>query len=196
MSVQIVEIKKADADQQIVYGEVYIPEVPDAHGEFMTSETIQKMAHEFLRNLRVHNIDTEHDNIENGSYVIESFIARKGDPDFIEGAWVVGVKIVDTEVWGKVRKGELNGFSIQAKVLKTPREVEVEVPEYVQGGTEDAADGHNHTFTVYFSEDGRFMGGSTDVVAGHSHDIKRGTVTELADDHSHRFAFVELWIEQ
>src|SRR4051812_1507718 len=90
-----VDIKKTDDERQLVYGEVYIPMVPDTHGDFMTAPNIEKAAHDFLRRGNVKSIDTEHNLDDNGSEVVESFIARSGDPDFIEGAWVVGVHIVD-----------------------------------------------------------------------------------------------------
>jgi hypothetical protein len=36
-----------------------------------------------------------------------------------------------------------------------------------------------------------FLGGETDTVDGHSHQIVRGTVTEEADGHTHRISHVE-----
>ena len=103
-------IKKADDELQIVYAEVYAPNIPDSQGEFMQPTTIRKMAHSFLAKGFVNQIDTNHDNVTNGSYVVESFIARKNDPDFIEDSWVVGVHVPDSDLWAKIKKGELNGF--------------------------------------------------------------------------------------
>src|SRR5690606_23799098 len=88
--------------QQIVYGEVYAPGQVDSHGDFMTAKTIEAMAQRFLKSGLVKNIDTEHDLQQNGSEVVESFIARKGDPDFAEGAWVLGVHVSDPQLWAKV----------------------------------------------------------------------------------------------
>ena len=48
----VVEFKKSDAKQQIVFGEVYVPDRRDTDGNFMTAETIEKMAHDFLANKR------------------------------------------------------------------------------------------------------------------------------------------------
>ena len=42
-------IRKTDDELQIVYGEVYAPNVPDVHGEFMTPVEVRKMAHRFLQ---------------------------------------------------------------------------------------------------------------------------------------------------
>lgn len=100
------------AAKQIVYGEVYVPGELDSHGDFMRAETIEKMAQQFLRSGLVKNIDTEHDMQPNGSEVVESFIARKGDPNFTEGAWVLGVKVNDPQLWAAVQSGEINGFSM------------------------------------------------------------------------------------
>ena len=42
----LVDFKKSDAKQQIVFGEVYVPNRRDTDGNFMTAETIEKMAHD------------------------------------------------------------------------------------------------------------------------------------------------------
>lgn len=190
-----VQIKKADCDLQIVYGEVYTPDVPDSQNEFMTSEGIREMAHNFMKSMRVDKVDTQHDNVVNGSYVVESFISREGDPDFIPNSWVVGVKCSD-EIWDKVKKGEINGFSMEAMVQQVPRVVEMIIPEFVTGGT-DVVSGHSHTFKVTFDDDGMFGGGVTSTVtledgSGHFHNIRKGTITDDSEGHHHRFSFVEL----
>ena len=77
---KIVEFKKSNAKKQIVYGEVYVPNVKDTDGNFMTAETIEKMAHDFMKNSRNTQIDKNHDGYKDKGYVVESFIARKGDP--------------------------------------------------------------------------------------------------------------------
>ena len=108
----IVEIKKSDDEKQIAYGEVYVPEQRDTDGNWMTAATIEKMAHDFMENLRNTHIDKNHDGETDKGTVVESFIVRKGDPDYTEGAWVVGVHVQDKDIWDQVKKGELTGFSI------------------------------------------------------------------------------------
>lgn len=183
-------IKKADDEQQIVYAEVYVPNVPDAHGDFMTTETVRNMAYDFMKKGITSQIDTNHDNVTNGSAVVESFIARKDDPDFIEASWVVGVHVPDPAVWELIKTGELNGFSIEALVTKVPTVMTIEVPDVVNGGT-DTIDGHFHSFRVHFDEDANFLGGITAVANGHQHKIKKPSVTEEAEGHTHRFSFLE-----
>lgn len=183
-------IKKLDEELQLVYGEVYAPGFPDAQGDFMTSETIRKMAHRFMEQMRVAQIDRNHDSKTVEATVVESFIARKGDPDFIADAWVAGVHIRDAEVWDSVKKGDINGFSVEGGAIGRNTEIEIEVPEQLGGATNEV-EGHEHRFTVFFDDEGQFLGGHTDEVNGHSHQIVKGTVTEQAAGHRHRFSYYE-----
>lgn len=177
--------------KRMVWAEVYAPNRPDTDGEWMSAETIEKMAYAFMRSQRTKKVDVQHDNGEyDGIDIIESFVARKGDPDFIEGSWVVGVHINNDDIWSQVEKGEINGFSVEALVTKRTGEVEVEIPPVVTGRTTKSED-HEHTFMVAYDDEGRFLGGKTDVVDGHMHVIKNGTITEEAKGHMHRYSAVD-----
>ena len=183
--------KALNDDEHLVYGEVYAPLRPDSDGDIMDADTIKKMAHDFLRTHKLDQIDVQHDNNLNpGASVVESFIARKGDDTFIEGSWVVGVHIPDADTWNKVKKGEINGFSIEALVTKTPQTLEVELPPVINGITTKSED-HEHQFFVTFDGNGAFMGGRTNIEKGHFHTIRAGTITDTAQDHNHKFSFVE-----
>lgn len=188
-------VKKSDEEKRLVYAEVYAPiekGMPDSDNEFMTAETIEAAAHSFLRNMRLDQIDVEHDNrVVEGCCVVESFIARKGDPDFIEGSWVVGVYVPDDETWQKIKNQELNGFSLEAMVHKVPGELEMDIPPVLSGKT-DSVEDHTHEFFVSYDEEGNFLGGKTSVNMGHSHNILRGTITEVSKGHAHKFSYIEL----
>lgn len=184
-------IKSDNPDKRLVAACVYAPNMPDADGEFMLPEAIEKMAHEFISNGKVRQIDVQHNNkVVKGASVVESFIARAGDNDFIEGSWVVAMKIDNDDVWAAIKKGEINGFSIEALVTKTPTTLEFDIPPVVQGLT-TKSDDHEHTFFVAFDPQGKFCGGRTTVEKGHFHTIRAGTVTEKELGHNHRFSFVE-----
>jgi len=184
-------ITKADEDQHLVWGVVYAPNVPDSDGEFMDAETIRKMAYDFMREMRNDQVDVQHTNqIPEDTRIVESFIVRKGDPDFPEGAWVACAHIPDPVTWDKVKKQQINGFSIEAHVHKESVAVEVDLPTTMQGTTHKSED-HAHTFYVTYDEQGRFIGGRTDNTNGHHHIIKRGTLTEEANGHAHRFSHLE-----
>jgi|Cruoilmetagenom7_1024161.scaffolds.fasta_scaffold01557_2 hypothetical protein len=184
-------IRKTDDELQIVYGEVYAPNVPDVHGEFMTPVEVRKMAHRFMSKGILEAIDTNHDNELNGSMIVESFIARVDDPIFISESWVIGMHVPDDDMWLKIKDGEINGFSIEALVHLDERIVELEIPEVLKGDTSDV-DGHVHKFEVRFDGEGNFVGGKTSLVDGHRHSILRGTVTEETNGHTHRYSIAEL----
>jgi hypothetical protein len=189
----VVAIKKTDAELQVVWGEVYAPGYPDSQGDFMQPASIREMAWGFMKKQALHKIDVQHSQQESGSYIVESFIAREGDPLFIPGAWVVGVKIPELAIWALVKSGELNGFSLDGFGLRTETTLEIELPDSLDGETDDVA-GHRHAFTVRFGAGGAFLGGETGPGPdGHVHKIARGTLTEPAGSvpHSHRFSFVE-----
>lgn len=195
------EIRKFDEDLQIVYGEVYAPSgVPDSQGDVMSAEAIRKMAHKFLADMRVDQIDVNHDHSMTGANVVESFIAQKGDSNFIEDSWVVGVHVPDPTLWKRIKSGDLNGFSMEASVIARKVKLEVDIPAEVHGETM-VAEGAKHRFVVFFDEDGNFLGGRTtdDIEVGHGHQILNGTTTEPADGapdgHVHRFSFLEFMLD-
>lgn len=188
----MVAMRKADDELQMVWGEVYAPNFPDSQGDFMTPDTIRKMAHDFMKSGNLDSVDTNHDQKKNGSLVVESFIARDNDPDFIPGSWVVGIHIPEPTVWQLVKSGELNGFSMEGRGVRVDKEIEVYMPELLTGETMAHDDGHIHSFYVKFDDNGKFLGGYTGPGPdGHSHVITKGTRTDDASGHTHRFSFVE-----
>jgi hypothetical protein len=181
-----IQFKSKDAKKQIVYGEVYAPDVIDTHGHCMLAEDVEKMAHEFMSDSRNRFIDVMHNNVLIDAVAVESFIAKSTDKDFAEGAWVLGVKINDSKVWAAIEKGELNGYSMEVlSHLKTIKAT-IELATETFGFTEVNND-HTHAFYVKFSEDGKVIGGYTSEDNGHTHEIKYGTATEIAEDHAHRY---------
>jgi hypothetical protein len=186
-----VSLKIASEELHIVWGEVYIPDIPDSDGDFMDEVTVRNMAYQFMRDKKLASIDIEHNNVlVNGATVVESFVARENDPDFIPGSWVVGMYVPDDVIWDKIKKREINGFSIEALVKRSPVEVEIELPPVISGVTKQEQN-HSHKFYVSYDSEGNFLGGRTDDFNGHYHDIKRGTITEKAEGHNHLFAYVD-----
>lgn len=182
-------------EQRLVYGEVYSPLHVDTDMETMTAEDIQAAAHSFLASGRVNKIDVGHDGVESGCLVVESFIARKQDPDgFIEGAWVLGV-LVAPQYWDQVKSGELNGFSFAGSVEKVPVTAKVVVARKMMGRTEMSSKGllppHDHPVEIDFSESGRVLSGVTGKTLDHVHTVGKATATDRAMDHSHRLILIE-----
>jgi hypothetical protein len=180
--------KKADDELQIVWGEVYAPMVPDSQNDFMRAEEILKAAYSWMAKSNTRCIDMEHDGSVVNAVVVESFVAREGDPVFLPGAWVIGVHVPEPGLWAMVKKGDFNGFSMAGAAVRHDS-VEMEIPAEVSGVTKADA-GHTHDFSVAYAPNGEFIGGVTDEVDGHYHVIKNGTVTEEAGGHHHVFDYV------
>ncbi len=196
MRSQFIPIKKFDDELQIVYGEVYAPNIPDSQGDFMTQVEVRKMAHTFLTSGLLDNIDQQHDNEKTGACVVESFISRKEDPDYQDESWVVGVHIPDGVLWSKVKSGEINGFSFEGLVRSTKAIIAMELPEKIEGRTM-MSEGHDHLYTVEIGDNGEFLGGGTmEDNSGHRHKLSKATVTDPPDGeengHTHRYSFTDV----
>ena len=116
-----ISIQKYDEEKGIVYGAVYSPDIPDAHNDFMTTEEIEKTCHNFAKNLRLANIDKEHNFQKAKAHVVESFILKGTHPDYPnvpEGSWAIAVKVEDEELKSQVKKGEFRGFSMAGKAIR------------------------------------------------------------------------------
>lgn len=193
MNQTFVPIKKFDSARQMIWTEVYVPMVPDSQGEFMTAAEIESTAYNFMKGQRMYNVDTEHNLKKNETCVIESFIARDGDKDFIPGSWVVGMHVMNSDMWSKVEKGEVNALSMYGSGLRDECIVEMDIPDdgIIKGDTH-AFDNHQHTFNLQFNEEGKVVKGETNEIningVSHKHIIKGGTVTEMASGHAHRYS--------
>jgi hypothetical protein len=174
--------------ERIVMAELLIPNVPNCFGDIYTQEAIKEFVEQFAA--QGHGLDINHDEVDvtgDKLLLVESFIARPGDPDFVEGSWVVGLKILDDDVWQKVIDGELNGFSYGAECLMTEVIIDNLAPRSVEGVTEAyLVDGHTHTYFVMLDELNNIVAGGTGITDGHSHTISRNTKTGETNGHTHR----------
>lgn len=180
--------------ERVVFAEVLVPEVPNVFNDYWTKPSIRHAAYAFM--MRGFGIDIEHDNVDvtnTKAAVVESFIARANDPDgFIEGSWVVGMKILDDDVWDAVLSGDINGYSYEALVEFLSGFITLVDDGIRQGTTEpDPEDGHTHEFVVLVGMDNRPIDGGTSITDDHSHVILSHTVTEEADGHVHRYNLVQ-----
>jgi len=182
-----VAFKAVNAEKHIAFGEVYVPNVLDTHGEMMLAEDVELLAHRFLATLKNDQIDLMHNNRVVRAIAVESFIVRADDPLYHEGAWVVAIKIDDPELWDAIKAGKYNGFSIEMLVTKVEAEIELEFQLQVFGITEEV-DGHSHVFFIQVDKEGNIAGGITSKVDDHYHVITRGTATDYNDNHAHRYA--------
>lgn len=189
-------LRRSDGDEfeRIVMCELLIPDVPNSFGDVSTREGIREFALQFA--LQGFGLDVNHDEIDvknKDLALVEFFIARPGDPDFIEGSLVVGMKVLSDDIWQKVLDGELNGFSYQAEVYMLPVLIQNLRNRQVSGTTEpDLIDGHTHTYLVILNAKNEPIQGGTGITDGHSHRIVSHTITGAADTsggrgHVHRY---------
>lgn len=108
-------IVKANADNHYVTGIVYEPMTEDSHGNYMTEDEITKAAYYFAKN--GDKVDLQH-SFEplDGATVVENWIAKadfKIDNEEIrKGTWLITVEVTDADIWDKIEKGEISGFSM------------------------------------------------------------------------------------
>jgi hypothetical protein len=187
-----VAIKSLNSAERIVTGVVYAPNVLDAHGEYMTAEGVRQMAYDFMKLDFSKAFDIQHDHKAVHVQPVESWIARPGDPEFAAGAWVLSSKIEDDDAWSAAEAGELNAYSVEIMMVPVTQVIEQTVIPHRTGETQPGgADGHTHLFVVLVSDDGKITGGMTSPGPdGHVHRISSGSVTDEAEDHTHRYDFL------
>lgn len=184
-------LKRAGEEwQQVAWTELLIPDTPNMFGDIWTREAIIEARDKFM--MSDFGIDLEHDNDDqrNVEYaVVEMFVARDDDPDFIPGSLVVGMKFLTEDSWNKVLSGEINGLSYEGTVYQIDVDIEwPDLPRLVSGVTEpDPFDGHTHTFVVELGEENKVLSGSTGETDGHSHSLTTHTITGKAAGHTHRY---------
>lgn len=178
--------------ERIVMAEVLVPEVPNVFNDYWTRENIKEAAYGFME--QGFGIDIDHNNVDiQGVHatVVESFIARQGDPDFIEGSWVIGMHILDDALWQDVLDGKINGYSYEAIVAFLTATLHVTDDGVRQGVTEpDPFDGHTHYYMVLVDDHNRPIAGGTSDTLGHSHTISTHTITDVENGHIHRYNLV------
>lgn len=109
------KVLKVDAETHYVTGIVYEPLTEDAHGNFMTESEIRKAAYWFAKN--GDKVDLQHSFEQaDGVSVVETYVAPsdmdvEGQP-VIKGTWLMTVEVENAEIWDKVQKGEVTGFSM------------------------------------------------------------------------------------
>ncbi len=108
-------IVKTDTENHYVTGIVYEPMEEDSHGDYMTEDEITKAAYYFAKN--GDKVDLQH-SFEplDGATVVENWITKadfKIDNEEIrKGTWLMTVEITDADIWDKIEKGEVTGFSM------------------------------------------------------------------------------------
>lgn len=103
------------AEERFVYGEVLIPDHTDSHGHTIKAALVRETSHNYMAKFQ--EIKVQHERRVTGKVVIlESYIAPV-DFDLAgnsikKGTWMMGVRVTDDDLWGKIKSGKLTGFSV------------------------------------------------------------------------------------
>lgn len=138
-------------EKHMVYGAVLRPEFPiyrnDGENEYyleFTSESIERMARDYMMNYRQGNVTIQHEEYANEVFMVESWIKQDIDKDksvsvgldksLPIGTWFCGFYVNNNDVWERIKSGELKGFSVEAMIdledfAKVKKEDEFEMNE-------------------------------------------------------------------
>lgn len=108
-------ILKSEAETHYITGIVYEPMVEDTDKNYMTAAEIAKAEKYFTENSGSIDIQHSFETEENVS-VVESWITKCdcsiNGKEVKKGTWLMTVKVEDDDIWDKVEKGEITGFSM------------------------------------------------------------------------------------
>lgn len=121
-------LKKASEPQiieeMIAYEVVYEPDTRDAHGEWMSQETVSKACENFNKNLELGNVKPNLFHLANTDLfsIEKSWIQQEMDvvveatnQSIKAGTWVVKTKYNDPDLWLLKKAGIIQGVSIGAR---------------------------------------------------------------------------------
>ena len=118
-----------DEEKRILLGAALIPnkdilrtnpETGEAFHIFFDEKTIEKTAHEFIKNGFQGNSTVDHEVKLEGVSVVETWIVEDPESDksktfgktYPKGTWVAMMKVYDDKTWQDAKEGKINGFSI------------------------------------------------------------------------------------
>ena len=129
----IVKEAFSNDEKHMVYGAVLRPDFPiyrnDGENEYyleFTSESIERMARDYMMNYRQGNVTIQHEEYANEVFMVESWIKQDMDKDksvsvgldksLPIGTWFCGFYVNNNDVWERIKSGELKGFSVEAMI--------------------------------------------------------------------------------
>jgi hypothetical protein len=98
----------------------YDPNTDSEYYVYFSPETIRKASELYLKHNNHHKATYEHQDRVSGVLTVESWV-KEGDIDksklygfdLPNGTWFVKMKITNSELWEKIKEGELKGLSIE-----------------------------------------------------------------------------------
>lgn len=126
------KIVKVDTDNHYVTGIVYEPMTEDSQENYMTADEIQKAAYWYAKN--GDKVDLQHSfEALDGACVVENFVAKSDmeieGEQISKGTWLMTVEVSDADIWSKIEKGEITGFSMGGVGKYSDEDVDLDAVE-------------------------------------------------------------------
>lgn len=90
-----------------------------------SKDTIEKMMKKYFKENRIHTVNLNHnpETKQDGIYMIESYLVGDRNKselfsDIPEGSWVATFLVENDEVWGKIKDGTYQGFSLEGYFIE------------------------------------------------------------------------------
>lgn len=116
-------ILKADAEKRLVFGVISEPDTVDLQGDVLSREEIARMARNFVEYVR--EFRDRHTSRKVKVEIVRSWIAEKDEWMYGQlvkaGSWLLLVRVLDDEVWGKIKAGVYRAFSIGGRGIRIER---------------------------------------------------------------------------
>jgi hypothetical protein len=125
-------VHKLSEDERLVFGWASVcvkadgTDVIDSQDDKIATETLEKAAYKYVLKSRDGGLEHKKRGV---ATLVESFLVTKSKlsamglaENALPEGWWVGFKVEDSEVWKKIKSGELSMFSIGGKATKRPVE--------------------------------------------------------------------------
>jgi hypothetical protein len=113
------------SEERYVLGVVLTPETVDSQGDIYSHDEVRKAAHDYMEHAGA--LGKQHGEIVTGKLkILESYVSPADftieEETVAKGTWLMGIRVVDDELWDGVKKGEFTGFSIGGQAYRKPEE--------------------------------------------------------------------------
>lgn len=120
---------ESEGDNHFVIGVVYEPMTADYHDNFMTEEEIKKACEWFNENGLGSDLQHNENTLE-GVKIVKSWVTEEDTT--IEGTvvkagtWLAKAEIIDDDLWSKIEKGEITGWSMGGTGKYSTQDVDID----------------------------------------------------------------------
>ena len=123
-------LAKVDEEQRLLISPALIPYKQiyryDANKDrnyyvYFTADTVRKAAEAYMKHQNTNNATLQHEEKVTGVHTVESWIVEDSKNDksnlygyeLPKGTWFVAMRVLNDEVWNRIKDGELKGLSIE-----------------------------------------------------------------------------------